>query len=146
MLTRRPADLLAGLAETAFALLIAPNGLAKLFFIEVGPVGVTEVELSIGALPKQVIAQTALATRTDKEVRVRQERGVERFVDGLVVDIFNTESALLNTTGDFLGGLDNLPFTGIGQSNRERTALVISRMLQAPSTICSCGTHRSRWL
>ncbi len=48
--------LFAGLSEAAFALLVVEDGFAQFGFVEVGPVGVAEVEFGVGALPEQVVA------------------------------------------------------------------------------------------
>ena len=45
------ADLFTGFAESAFPLLIFPNGFVEFFFVEVRPEGITKIKLRISTLP-----------------------------------------------------------------------------------------------
>ena len=64
-----------GLAETALTVLITGNGLMQVFFQEVGPIGITEIQFAVGNLPEQVVRNAQFAAGTDEQVWVRHEAG-----------------------------------------------------------------------
>src|SRR4051812_17447110 len=72
-------------AEAALALGVGADRAQEVDLAEVGPVGLAEVELALGALPQQEAAETLLTRGADHEVRVGLTLGVE--VLGDVVDV-----------------------------------------------------------
>ena len=55
--------------------------------VEVGPEAVAEVELGVGGLPQQEVADALVAAGPDEQVDVRQVRGVQPRGDGRLVDV-----------------------------------------------------------
>src|SRR3954465_9555848 len=72
-------------AEAALALRVGADGPQEVDLAEVGPVGLTEVELALGALPEQEAAEPLLTGGPDHEVGIGLSLGVE--VLGDVVDV-----------------------------------------------------------
>src|SRR3954469_6440837 len=73
-------------AEAALALGVRADGAQEVHAAEVGPVGLAEVELRLGALPEQKAAEPLLPGGADHQVRVRLALGVEVLGDVLDVD------------------------------------------------------------
>src|SRR5690554_2818485 len=72
LLRRHARDLLAGAAETALARAVGRDCLIERELVEVGPQRVGEVQLGVGELPQQEVADALLATGPDEEVRLRR--------------------------------------------------------------------------
>src|SRR5690606_32418022 len=64
--------LLAGTAETAFARTVRGNRLFERKLIEIGPQRVGEIQLRIGKLPEQEIADALLAAGADEQIGLRR--------------------------------------------------------------------------
>ena len=62
--------LFACLAKAALTCRVSLKGFTQGLTAEVGPVDRGEEELSIGGLPKQVVADTLLAPRADQEIGI----------------------------------------------------------------------------
>ena len=101
--------LFASLAKSALAMLIIDNGLAEFFLCEVGPIDVCKIELRIGALPKQVIAQTLFTSCANHQFRVWHEVGGQMLTDGLLVDGIRSQFTFLYLLGYILHGLSDFP-------------------------------------
>src|SRR4249919_445875 len=71
--------------EAALALRIRADRPQEVDLAEVGPVGLAEVELALGALPQEEAAEALLPRRPDHQVRIGLALGVE--VLGDVVDV-----------------------------------------------------------
>src|SRR5450759_1626423 len=67
---RRGPQLFAGPAEAALALLIGSDGCGECFAIEVRPQQVGEIELRIGKLPQQKVADSMFAAGADEQIRL----------------------------------------------------------------------------
>ncbi len=63
-------ELLGGTPEAAFALAIGINGLIQRFAVEIGPQTSGEVELGVGQLPEQEVADALLAAGADEQIRL----------------------------------------------------------------------------
>jgi len=63
-------DLFLGEAEAAVPLAVGIQGGQEVFFPEIGPQGVGDVEFGIGRLPEEKVAQAVLAAGADHQVRV----------------------------------------------------------------------------
>lgn len=70
-------DLLIGFAKTAHALGIPVDGGLQLVVIELRPQDLAEVQLGVGTLPNQKVAQARLATRADEQIRLGQGVGAQ---------------------------------------------------------------------
>ena len=97
-----------GLAETALTGLVADDGLVKVFLVEVGPVGVAEIELRVSALPEQVIGDANLATSTDQKIGIGHPVRPQVLGNALFGDIVDAHLTILHLTGQDLGGVDEL--------------------------------------
>ncbi len=69
------ADLLACLAKPSLPLLEIENGLKEVFLAEIRPTGLGKIELSIGQLIEQEIADAVLSAGTDHQFRIRKGTG-----------------------------------------------------------------------
>jgi hypothetical protein len=63
--------------------LIAPYCSQKIDFPERWPVGVTKVELAVGALPEHEARQTHLSTSADDQIGIGAVIGIQEFVQRL---------------------------------------------------------------
>ena len=63
-------------AVTAFALLIFGDAFEQVHAIEVGPEGGYDVDLSVGELPQEKVAEAHFATSADYEIGIGQVAGV----------------------------------------------------------------------
>src|SRR3546814_16696901 len=68
-------------AETSLALGVRPDRAKEVDLAELGPQGLTEVELALRALPQQESAQALLTRGADHQVRVGLALGVEVLPD-----------------------------------------------------------------
>ena len=75
-------------SEAALAIAIGPQGPQEVDPAEVRPVGLTEVELAVRALPKQEAPEPLLPRGTDHEIRIGLTLGVEVLGDVLDVEDF----------------------------------------------------------
>ena len=79
-------QLLAGAAEAPLAAAVRSDRLVERRGVEVGPQRLGEVELAIGELPQQEVADALLAAGADEQIRLRgvidrevgRQRGPER--------------------------------------------------------------------
>src|SRR5262245_87542 len=69
----RLAQLFAGAAETAFALLEGSDGRVQRGSVEVGPQQIGEIQLRVSQLPQQEIADALLAAGADEQIGLRRE-------------------------------------------------------------------------
>ena len=76
-----------GLTVATLALLVVVDSLVEVFVAKVGPQQVGEIELGIGCLPEQEVADTQFAAGTDEEVGVGIVAGGEVATQCLLVDI-----------------------------------------------------------
>ena len=93
------------------------------FVFEVRPEQVGEVQLGIGQLPQQKIADAMLATGADTQIRQRQ---ITRYQAGLQQgrgDLFWLQLPLLNLTSQLLRSLCDVPLTTIVGSNLQHKAI-----------------------
>src|SRR5690606_555703 len=67
------------------------NGALQIGFAEVGPVGIAEIQLGVGNLPQQEIADALLASGTDQQIRPGEiaERNIS--VEGIFIDLFGAK-------------------------------------------------------
>ena len=86
--------LFAGLTKAAFALLVIKNGFAEVFVTEIGPIGVAKIQLAVGTLPKQEIAQSLFAACADEELWIGNTCCGKMVVEVLLGDCIGIAFAL----------------------------------------------------
>jgi len=76
-------DVYASVPKPPVSSLITPYGSEKIDFPERGPVGVTKVELAVGALPEHKARQTHLSASPDDQIRILAVIGIQEFIHRL---------------------------------------------------------------
>ena len=96
---------------------------------EIGPQSFGDVQLGIGDLPQQEIADTHFARGSDEEVKIRESGGVESRCDGLFVDVQASQTALkARVINDGVHGIHQLG-----------AAAVVNGDVQAHTAIARCN-------
>jgi len=85
----------------------------QLGFAEIGPQAFGEVELGIGELPQQEVADAALAAGADAQVGLGQFAQLGEGVDEVDIDGFGVEAAVADLLGDQAHGVGNVPAAAI---------------------------------
>ena len=98
-------DLFAGFSVASFSLLEAFDGFHQVFFVEVRPEGVAEVEFGVGTLPEEVVAQSDFSSGSDEQVGVRHEGGEEVLGDGFFRDVLRFDFSVCHFLCDSLHGV-----------------------------------------
>ena len=111
--------LVARFAETALAVLIVVDGIVEILVAEVGPELVTEIELGIGHLPKEEIADAKLAARADKEVGIGIVASGQVAAEGLLGHIGGGKTALTGIVADGAQSLRHLPAGAVAERQNE---------------------------
>lgn len=102
--------------ETTIPLLVIEQRQQHVTSSEVGPKGVRKIELRIGDLPEQEIADSRFTARSNKEVRVRKTgRGEVLFESGFMHAARGL--AALNVVDQVIDGVDNLGASSITQGD-----------------------------
>ena len=107
--------LFARLAEAALALLIVDNRPAEVVLGEVGPEGVGEIQLRVGDLPQQEVADAQVAGGANEQVGVGDATCGETVAEQSVVDVVDAYFAILHPAGNALHALENLPLRGVAE-------------------------------
>ena len=97
-----------GLAKPALAILIAGNGLVQVFFREIRPICITEIQFAVGNLPEQVVRNTQFAASADEQVWVGHETGGQMLADGVFGNVLGTDASGLQFLEDVLRKLFRL--------------------------------------
>ena len=95
-------------SEPPLAGLIAADGFEEIQLLKIGPVHVGEIQFRVGGLPQQEVAQPMLAAGADEQIRVRQVRGEQALVQGLLIDLVRRQPAGGNVPRQPPGGFDDL--------------------------------------
>src|SRR5438132_1223358 len=72
----------------------AANRLQKIQLLKVGPVDVHEVELCVGGLPQQEVAEPVFPSGADQQIRVGEVGSKQTALDLVFVDVLRREPAL----------------------------------------------------
>ena len=78
--------LIAGATEASLTGLVVQEGTIEVFSPKVGPVEIAEVELRIGELPEEVVADPTLPTGADQKIGIGKVRQIEMSGDVAVGD------------------------------------------------------------
>src|SRR5690606_32816124 len=84
---------------------VVVHGQLELGIVELRPVAVAEVQLSVGKLPQQEVADATLATGADAQVGHGRITQADVLLHQLDVDIGGTQRALLHLESDLAGGV-----------------------------------------
>lgn len=95
-------DLVAGLSEASFALLIISNCGIKMFFPEVRPSDFGKIQFRVCKLIEKEIADAVFAAGPDHEFRIGKLAGREKFLKRMLIDLFDAESSFFHFEGDVL--------------------------------------------
>jgi hypothetical protein len=101
--------LLAGQAEAALAAVEVLECRIEGCRVEIRPELVGEIQLRVGQIPQQKVADAALAARTDEQIRLGQAAKLERRIDALLVDILCPQRTLRTLRRERLCGFDDVP-------------------------------------
>lgn len=102
-------NLFARLAETAFATIEPLDGFEQIGFVEVGPISIAEIKLSVGALPEQVIAQTHFASGANQQIGIGHERSGKTTRYELFGNLFGFDTSGCDFGCDALDSVGNFP-------------------------------------
>src|SRR5438445_9250064 len=105
LLDPRQTHLLARAAKPALATGKDVEGVEKVVAREVGPEHIGEIELGVGRLDEQEIAETLLAARADHEIDVGQRVRGEMTTERADVDVLRKEQARAGARGDRAHGV-----------------------------------------
>ncbi|MNH09764.1 hypothetical protein D3C79_692250 [compost metagenome] len=94
---------------------------------EVRPEQVGEVQLGVGQLPQQEVADAVLATGTDAQIGQRQVTCCQAGLQQLGGDVVRTQVAGLNFARQALGGLSDIPLATIIGSDLQDETIATSR-------------------
>ena len=83
--------------------------------MEVGPEGVAEVKLRVGALPEEVVAESDFPARADEQVGVGHEGRGEVLGNEVLVDVGGVELALGRLPGEVAYGFGDFPAGAVAQ-------------------------------
>src|SRR5690606_19823262 len=97
-----------GTAEAAVAARVDLDRIPEVPAGEIGPEGVEEDHLRIGALPEHEVARALLPRAADEEVHIGQLGLVQVALDGLLADPGRLEPARGDLLGDALHGIRDL--------------------------------------
>src|SRR5262245_22595864 len=100
--------LLAGAAETAFALLVVLDGVEKFRFAEIRPQRVGDVQLAVGDLPEKEVGDAHLAAGADEQVGIGKAGGAEMGGERGVVDALRIELSVARGARNAARGLDDV--------------------------------------
>ena len=84
------------------------DGFEQIGFVEVGPISIAEIELSVGALPEQVIAQTHFASGANQRNRDRENEWQETRYE-LFGNLFGFDTSGCDFGCDALDSVGNFP-------------------------------------
>src|SRR5439155_1275276 len=87
-------------AEATLALLIESQRLEELALAEIRPERVGDVDLRVGDLPEEEVAEAHLAAGPDEQVGIRDARGAEVAADDGRGDLLGAQLAAAHATGD----------------------------------------------
>src|SRR5436305_4158939 len=80
----------------------------EMLLAEVGPQGVDEHQLGVGALPEQEIADALFAAGADQQVGIGHAGGQQLALEQVLVDLLRRELARRDLGGEVAGRLDDL--------------------------------------
>src|SRR5207253_1978791 len=89
------------------ALLIRKDRLEQVAAAEVGPERLGDVDLGVGDLPEQVVADAHLAARPNQQIWIRLPRGVEEARELLLVEIVRADARLNRAAGRIQFSIEN---------------------------------------
>src|SRR3974377_443625 len=93
---------------------------------EIGPQGLGEDQLGIGALPEQKVADALLATGADQQVRVRNIRGEKMTGDAILVDFLGGKRPARRLCRDRAHRCNNFSAPAIGKGNRQSASGIVA--------------------
>ena len=108
-------NLFTGFSKSTFAMLIIDDSAAEVFFGELRPQAVGEVEFRVSELPQQEVTDTQFAAGTDKQVRVRDAGGGEIRRDGGLIYLFRLQASFGGLASDAARHVGYLPAGGIAE-------------------------------
>src|SRR5438270_47151 len=95
-------------AIATFAAAELGNRLLEMLLAEVGPQGVDEDQLGVGALPQQEIADALLAAGADQQIRVGHAGGQQLALEARLVDALGRQFAGGDAPRQAAGGAQDL--------------------------------------
>ena len=115
----------------------------QVFFQEVGPIGITEIQFAVGYLPQQVVGDAQFAACTNEQVWVRHEASGQMLADGVFGNVLGTNASGLQFLEDIFrelfhivnlrdylsDGFGYLPSRRVTQRHNHRHGIVPGRML-----------------
>ena len=121
--------LVARFAETALATLVGKEGIVEILVTEIGPELLAEIELGIGHLPKEEIADTEFATSADEQVGIGVVLGNKIVAKSVLGDVGGLEGAVLRFTTDGAESLGGFPAGAVAQGEDEGESGVASCLI-----------------
>src|ERR1700761_5544499 len=106
-------DLVAGPAKAAFAAGVVIDRALQTDLIEVRPQGFGEIQLGIGQLPQQEIADAELAAGTDEQIQRRQVRQGHPMAEQGFVDIVRADFTACDRFAGLACSLHDVPATAV---------------------------------
>ena len=123
--------------ETPLPLLIPGNGLDQLLFPEIGPQDIREVELRVGHLPQEEIAQAILPARPDEQIRVRDASCGEIAREALQCDVRCADLSLAGLVDQLSHRPQDLVMASVVQGQDQRHGRVARRLFDRVPQDCA---------
>src|SRR6185437_15841721 len=101
----------------------------ELRLVEVGPEPITEIELRVGDVPEEEVADPPLAAGADQQVRIRQPAELERGGEALLVDVRRAQGAARALGGELTCGLHDVPASAVAHGHLQLQARIGARAL-----------------
>jgi len=71
--------------------LVAGDGPVQILFVEVGPIGIAEVEFGVSNLPKQEVGDTHFAPGAYQKLGIGHKSSFQPTTDQILVDVFRLQ-------------------------------------------------------
>src|SRR5690349_15886407 len=109
----RSAHLFAGQAEATFARGEGSQCRLEVRHVEIGPQRLADVQLGVGQIPQQEIADAVIATGADEQIRIADLRERELARETLLVDLLGTQRTARDLRRQAPRGLQDVPAAAV---------------------------------
>ena len=123
-------NLFAGFTKTAFSILKLANDLPQILFLEIGPHHGQEEKFAVCQLPKQEIADAALASGADKNVGIGKFAIIHQCTEVLDINVFWLPFAQPHLFRSTTRNLHHLLTTTVAQRQDNRQTGIFSGFIQ----------------